>query len=79
HNLKNLTQQFFYYGNNKISNNTDISSFFDLIKLEKKKYKIYFIVEPVFLGAEPTFERLSLSVEKEPPEEFSQHVFFRNL
>ncbi|BDY40949.1 hypothetical protein [Escherichia coli] len=33
----------------------------------------------MFLGAEPTFERLSLSVEKEPPEEFSQHVFFRNL
>lgn len=79
HNLKNLTQKFFYYGENRIKNNSDASLFFEIIKLEKKKHKIYFIVDPVFLGAKPTFERLSLSIEQHPPEELTDNDFFKNL
>lgn len=79
HNLKNLTQKFFYYGDNRISNNSDASLFFKLIKIEKKKHKVFFIVENVFLGSEPTFERLSLSIEDEPPKEIADNQFFKNL
>ncbi|WP_370609441.1 hypothetical protein NMD12_05530 [Citrobacter portucalensis] len=79
HNLKNLTQKFFYYGENRITKNSDASLFFDLIKLEKKTHKIYFIVDPVFLGAEPTFPRLSLSIEQKPPQDLAENSFFRNL
>ncbi|SXT73415.1 Uncharacterised protein [Klebsiella pneumoniae] len=78
-NLKNLTQKFFYYGENRITCNADIKDFFDSIKLEKKKHKVYFTVEPVFLGAEPTFERLSLSKEDTLPAELENNPFFRNL
>ncbi|EFE8339265.1 hypothetical protein F0D79_19055 [Escherichia coli] len=78
-NLKNLTQKFFYYGDNRITSNADAAGFFSSIKLERKKHKIYFIVEPVFLGAEPTFKRLSLAIEDAPPEEFSDNPFFKNL
>lgn len=79
HNLKNLTQKFFYYGENRIKSNSDASLFFDTIKLEKKKHKIYFIVDPVFLGAKPTFERLSLCIEQQPPEQLADNDFFKNL
>lgn len=79
HNLKNLTQKFFYYGENRIKSNADASLFFESIKLEKKKHKIYFIVDPVFLGAKPTFERLSLSIEQQPPEQLTDNDFFKNL
>ncbi|HCD5422578.1 hypothetical protein ACU6ZN_00285 [Klebsiella aerogenes] len=78
-NLKNLTQKFFYYGENRITNNSDAKVFMDSIKLETKKHKVYFIVEPVFLGAEPTFRRLSLAKEENPPEDLADNHFFRNL
>ncbi|WP_438441574.1 hypothetical protein [Klebsiella aerogenes] len=79
HNLKKLVHEFFYYGENRIKSNTDASSFFEKIRLEKTKHKIYFIVDPVFLEAEPTFGRLSLSIEQKPPENIADNDFFKNL
>lgn len=79
HNLKKLVHEFFYYGENRIKSNTDASSFFEKIRLEKTKHKIYFIVDPVFLEAEPTFGRLSLSIEQKPPENLADNDFFKNL
>lgn len=79
HNLKKLVHDFFYYGDNRITSNSDVSLFFDSIRLETTKYTIYFIVDPVFLEAEPTFGRLSLSIEQKPPENLADNDFFRNL
>ncbi|MGU9758268.1 hypothetical protein ACV1BL_12020 [Serratia marcescens] len=76
-NLRNLIHKFFYYGDGKITNNSDAALLFESIKLERKKYKVYFIVDTVFLGAEPTFKRLSLSIEQKPPEQLLGNDFFK--